>query len=67
MVEVIWSKRANKERIATLAYGVKHFGMKATEKLNERIENYTAILAENLCMGIVEPLLAQRQPLGYPP
>lgn len=61
MVEVIWSKRANKERIATLVYGVKHFGIKATEKLNERIENYAILLAENPRMGIVEPLLAQRR------
>lgn len=61
MAEVIWSKKANKKRIAVLTYGAENFGTKAAQKLNDRIEDYTNLLAANTRMGIVEPLLTQRR------
>lgn len=61
MVEVIWTKRANRERIATLTYGAKAFGKHAAGKLNERIESYVVLLVENPHLGGLEPLLAERR------
>lgn len=61
MVEVIWTKRANRERIATLTYGAKAFGKHAAGKLNERIESYVVLLVENPHLGGFEPLLAERR------
>lgn len=61
MVEVIWSKRANRERIAILTYGAETFGKLASSKLNAQIESYTVLLVENPHLGIIEPLLVERR------
>ena len=61
MAEVIWSKKANRKRIAFLTYGEKEFGRKAAIKVNERIESYTQALAGNPYMGIIAPLLHGRR------
>lgn len=61
MVEVIWTKRANRERIATLTYGAKEFGKNAAGKLNERIESYNVLLVENPRLGVLESLLVERR------
>ena len=61
MAEVVWSKKANRKRIAFLTYGEKEFGRKAAVKMNERIESYVQALAGNPYMGIVEPLLRGRK------
>lgn len=61
MAEVIWSKKANRKRIAFLTYGEKEFGRKAAVKMNERIEGYIQTLAGNPYMGIIEPLLYGRR------
>ena len=61
MAQVVWSKKANKRRIAFLAYGEKEFGVKAALKMNNRIMNYVRSLADNPCMGAIEPLLQGRK------
>ena len=61
MVEVIWTKRANRERIATLTYGAKEVGKNAAGKLNERIESYNVLLVENPRLGVLESLLVERR------
>ena len=61
MAEVVWSKKANRKRIAFLTYGEKEFGLKAAVKMNERMEGYVQILAGNPYMGVVEPLLRDRK------
>ena len=61
MAEVIWSKKANRKRIAFLTYGEKEFGRKTAAKMNERIESYAQALAGNPYMGIVESLLQGRK------
>lgn len=61
MAEVVWSKNANRKRIAFLAYGKKEFGRKAAAKMNERIESHVQALAKNPYMGTVEPLLQGRR------
>lgn len=61
MAEVVWSKKANRKRIAFLTYGEKEFGRKAAVKMNERIESYVQALAGNPYMGIAEPLLHGRR------
>lgn len=60
MANVIWTKRANRERIAILTYGAKEFGKYAAGKLNERIESYAILLDGNPHLGGLEPLLAER-------
>lgn len=60
MVEVEWSKRANKERIAVLTYGAEVFGIRASIALHRRIEDYVNCLSNNPYMGAIEPLLAER-------
>ena len=61
MAEVVWSKKANRKRIAFLTYGEKEFGRKAAARMNERIESYVQALAGNPYMGVVEPLLQGRR------
>ncbi len=61
MAEVVWSKKANRKRIAFLAYGEKEFGRNTAIKMNERIENYVQALAGNPYMGCIEPLLQDRK------
>ncbi len=57
MAEVVWSKKANRKRIAFLAYGEKEFGRKVAAKMNERMESYVQALASNPYIGAMEPLL----------
>lgn len=61
MAEVVWSKKANRKRIAFLTYGEKEFGRKTAIKMNERIESYMQALASNPYMGAIEPLLQGRK------
>ena len=61
MAEVVWSKKANRKRIAFLTYGEKEFGRKAAARMNERIGSYVQALAGNPYMGAVEPLLRGRK------
>lgn len=61
MAQVVWIKKANKKRIAFLAYGEKEFGVKAALKMNNRIMDYVRRLADNPGMGAVEPLLQGRK------
>lgn len=61
MAKVIWTKRANRERIAILTYGAKEFGKRVAGKLNERIESYAVLLDGNPHLGGIEPLLAERR------
>ena len=60
MAEVRWSRRANQERIAVLAYGAEEFGTQAAQRLNARIEDYTRTLSNTPLLGAVEPLLQER-------
>ena len=61
MAKVEWTKGANRARIAILAYGSDMFGLKASQQLNDRIEDYADCLGKTPFMGIIEPLLAERR------
>lgn len=61
MAEIEWSKRANKLRIAILTEGAHKFGMKVSNALNRRIEDYVNCLSHNPYMGTIEPLLEGRR------
>lgn len=60
MAEVIWTKRANRERIAILTYGAETFGKRSAEKLNEYIESCVVLFVGNPHLGGIEPLLVGR-------
>lgn len=60
MVEIKWSKRANRRRISVLTCGIQLFGVVTAQRLYDRIEDYVGSLAVNPLMGIIEPLLCGR-------
>lgn len=61
MAEVIWTQRANHERIAWLSYSEREFGQHSAQQIHERINSYLHTLAEHPKAGKSEPLLAKRE------
>lgn len=51
MVEVVWRRIAQKQRIDILQYGKKAFGTRAAQKLYETIRHCEELLAANPQLG----------------
>lgn len=61
MAEIIWTRRANHERIALLSYGEKTFGIRTAEQMYEHINSFLHALAAHPFLGSPEPLLENRR------